>query len=173
MMDGHELMKALLLLRHAKSSWDSSRLDDHDRPLNERGRRDGPRMGAVVRQHGLTPDVIITSDAVRARLTAAAVAKSAGYAGEIVMDPRLYLASPNDIVDVLRTVRGTKTATVMIVGHNPGLEELLARMTGESEDMPTAALAHIVLPIHRWRDLDGGIRGTLVALWRPRLITSV
>jgi phosphohistidine phosphatase len=61
----------------------------------------------------------------------------------------------------------------MIVGHNPGLEELLARMTGESEDMPTAALAHIVLPIDRWRDLDGGIRGTLVALWRPRLITSV
>ena len=165
-------MKTLLLLRHAKSSWDDSRLDDHDRPLNERGRRDGPQMGLVVRQHRLTPDVIVASDAVRARLTAEAVAASAGYVGEIVMDPRLYLASPNDIVDVLRAVRGTKTATVMIVGHNPGLEELLARMTGEREAMPTAALAQIVLPIDRWRDLESSIRGALVALWRPKSITS-
>ena len=66
----------MLLLRHAKSSWDDSRLDDHDRPLNERGRRDGPQMGLVVRQHRLTPDVIMASDAVRAGLTAVPVSRN-------------------------------------------------------------------------------------------------
>jgi phosphohistidine phosphatase len=165
-------MKTLLLLRHAKSSWNDSSLDDHDRPLNERGRRDAPRMGMFVREHRLTPDVIITSDAVRARLTAEAVAEKAGYAGEILMDPRLYLASPADILHVLRTVPGAKAATVMIVGHNPGLEELLARMTGEPEGMPTAALAQITLPIDQWRDLDDSIRGTLVARYKPKSVTD-
>jgi phosphohistidine phosphatase len=129
-------------------------------------------MGVVVRQHRLTPDVIIASDAVRARLTAEAVAEHAGYEREIVTDPRLYLASPNDIIGVLRAVRGPKIATVMIVGHNPGLEELLALMTGEQEEMPTAALAQIVLPIDRWGDLDGSIRGTLVGLWRPKSVRN-
>ena len=68
-------MKTLLVLRHAKSSWNDTALDDHERPLNKRGRRDGPRMGDLVREHRLTPDVIISSDAVRARLTAEAVAE--------------------------------------------------------------------------------------------------
>jgi phosphohistidine phosphatase len=70
-------MKTLLVLRHAKSSWHDPALDDHDRPLNKRGQQDGPRMGELVREHRLTPDVIISSDAVRARLTAEAVAEAA------------------------------------------------------------------------------------------------
>jgi phosphohistidine phosphatase len=165
-------VKTLLLLRHAKSSWDDSTLEDHERPLNKRGRKDAPRMGTLVREHNLTPDLIITSDAVRARLTAEAVAEKAEYAGEIVTDPRLYLAAPDDIVSVLRTVPGTTAGKVMIVGHNPGLEELLARMTGEPEGMPTAALAQIELPIDRWLDLDESVRGTLVAHYRPKSVTD-
>lgn len=164
-------MKTLLVLRHAKSSRDDPALDDHERPLNERGRRDGPRVGQLVRQHRLTPDLIISSDAVRARRTAEAVAEAAQYAGEILLDPSLYLASPADIVAVLRTVQAPKTGTVMIVGHNPGLEGLVAQLTGEEQDLPTAALAQIVLPIDRWRDLKMSTRGTLVALWRPRDLT--
>jgi phosphohistidine phosphatase len=160
-------MKTLLVLRHAKSSWSDLALDDHERPLNTRGRRDAPRMGERVREHRLTPDVIISSDAVRARLTAEAVAKTAHYAEEILLDPRLYAASPADIVAVLRTVRDTNAGTVMIVGHNPGLEALVAQLTGEQQDLPTAALAQISLPIDRWRDLKGSTRGTLVALLRP------
>ena len=62
-------MKTLLVLRHAKSRWSDPELDDHERPLNARGRRDGPRMGQLVREHGLIPDIVISSDAVRARLT--------------------------------------------------------------------------------------------------------
>ena len=164
-------MKTLLVLRHAKSSWSHTALDDHERPLNKRGRRDGPRMGELVREHRLTPDVVMCSDAVRARLTAEAVAEAARYAGEILLDPLLYLASPPGILAVLRTVRETQAGTVMIVGHNPGLEELVAQLTGEQQDLPTAALAQIGLPIDRWRDVKVSTRGTLLGLWRPKELT--
>jgi phosphohistidine phosphatase len=120
-------MKTLLVLRHAKSSWNDPARDDHERPLNKRGRRDGPRMGELVREYGLLPDLVISSDAVRARLTAEAMAEAARYAGEVLLDQHLYLASPAEILSRLRAVRES-AGTVMIVGHNPGLEELnLAR----------------------------------------------
>ena len=160
-------MKTLLVLRHAKSSWDDPALDDHERPLNTRGRRDGPRMGELVRQYGLIPELVISSDAVRARLTAEAVAEAARYAGEILLDPRLYMAGPADILSLLPRVR-ENAETVMIVGHNPGLEELVAQLTGEQHDVPTAALAQIVLPIDQWRDLKLSTRGTLLGYWRPK-----
>jgi phosphohistidine phosphatase len=163
-------MKTLLVLRHAKSSWNDPRLDDHERPLNERGRRDGPRMGKLVREFGLIPDIVISSDAVRAQLTAEAVAEAARYAGEILLDPHLYLASPADILSLLRTV-GENVETLMIIGHNPGLEELVGQLTGEQHDLPTAALAHIVLEIDQWRDLTRSTRGTLVGHWRPKELT--
>jgi phosphohistidine phosphatase len=163
-------MKTLLVLRHAKSSWSDPALDDHERPLNKRGRRDGPRMGQLVREYGLIPDVVISSDAVRARLTAEAVVEAARYAGQILLDPHLYMASAGDILSRLRAVR-EKAETVMIVGHNPGLEELVAQLTGERQDLPTAALAQIVLPIHRWRDLTLSTRGTLLGHWRPKELT--
>ena len=160
-------MKTLLVLRHAKSSWSDPALDDHERPLNTRGRRDGLRMRALVREYGLIPDVVISSDAVRARLTAEAVVEAARYAGEILLDQRLYMAGPADILSLLRTM-GKKAETVMIVGHNPGLEELVAQLTGEWQDLPTAALAQIVLPIDQWRDLTLSTRGTLLGHWRPK-----
>ena len=156
-------MKTLLVLRHAKSSWNDPALDDHERPLTKRGQRDAPRMGELVREYRLTPDAIISSDAVRARLTAKAVAEAARYAGEILLDGRLYIASPAGMLAVLRTVR-ENAGTVMIVGHNPGLEELVGQLTGEQQDLPTAGLAQIVLPIDRWRDLKVSTHGTLLGL---------
>jgi phosphohistidine phosphatase len=163
-------MKTLLVLRHAKSSWNDPALDDHERPLNKRGRRDAPRMGELVREYGLIPDVVISSDAVRARLTAEAVAEAARYAGEILLAPQLYMAGPADILSLLPTVR-KNAGTVMIVGHNPGLEKLVEQLTGERQDLPTAALAQISLRIDRWRDLKPSTRGTLVGLWRPEELT--
>jgi phosphohistidine phosphatase len=163
-------MKTLLVLRHAKSSWDDPALGDHERPLNKRGRRDAPRMGELVREYGLIPDVVISSDAVRARRTAEAVAEAARYAGEILLDPRLYLAWPDDILSLLQRVR-EKAETVMIVGHNPGLEKLVEQLTGEWQDLPTAALAQIGLPLDQWRDLKLSTRGRLVGLWRPEELT--
>jgi phosphohistidine phosphatase len=161
-------MKTLLVLRHAKSSWTDRARADHDRPLNDRGQRDAPRIGALIREQRLAPDVIISSDAVRARMTAEAVAEAAGYTGAIRLDPRLYLAAPDDILALLREAPAPDAPTVLIVGHNPGLEALVAQLTGAPEDMPTAALAQIVLPIDRWRDLDASIRGTLLGIWRPK-----
>jgi phosphohistidine phosphatase len=161
-------VKTLLLLRHAKSSWDDSSLDDHERPLNSRGERDAPRMGRLARKEGLSIELIISSDALRARLTAQAMADATGYRGQILLDPRLYHASAADILAVLRSAVEDNVATVMIVGHNPGLEDLVARLTGEPEGLPTAALAQIALPIDRWPDLTASTRGTLVELWRPK-----
>jgi phosphohistidine phosphatase len=161
-------MKTLLVLRHAKSSWNEPGVEDHERSLNARGRRDARRMGDLVREQGLIPDVIISSDALRARLTAEAVAEAARYPGEIVFDHRLYLASPADIVAVLRTVPETNAETVMIVGHNPGFEQLVAQLTREQQDFPTAAVAQIALPIDRWDDVEASTRGALVELWRPK-----
>ena len=82
----------------------------------------------------------------------------------------LYLASPADIFSLLRTVH-EKAETVMIVGHNPGLEELVEQLTGEQQDLPTAALAQIVLPIDQWRDLKVSTRGALMGHWRPKELT--
>jgi phosphohistidine phosphatase len=124
-------------------------------------------MGKLVRKYGLMPDVVISSEAVRARLTAEAVVQSARYSGEILLDQQLYMASPADILSLLRTVRENAEA-VMIVGHNPGLEELVTQLTGEQQDLPTAALAQIALPIDRWRDLKRSTRGTLLGHWRPK-----
>ena len=87
---------------------------------------------------------------------------------EILRDPHLYMASPAGILSVLRTVRETKARTVMIVGHNPGLEELVAQLTGNQLDLPTAALAQIVLPIDEWRDLKLSTHGKHFGLWRPK-----
>src|SRR5215470_18877532 len=126
-------MKTLLVLRHAKSSWNDPALHDHERPLNKRGQRDAPRMGELVREYGLIPDVVISSDAVRARLTAEAVAETARYAGQILLDPHLYMACAADILSLLPTVR-ENADRVMIVGHNPGLEKLVEQLTGERQD---------------------------------------
>jgi len=160
-------VKTLLVLRHAKSSWDDPSLDDHERPLNARGERDAPRMGRLLRKQRLSVELIISSDALRARLTAQAVADAIGYRGQILLDARLYHASVTDILAVLRSAVEHVT-TALIVGHNPGLEDLVARLTGEPEGLPTAALAQIALPIDRWRDLTTSTRGRLVGLWRPK-----
>lgn len=160
----------MLVLRHAKSSWDDSSISDHERPLNARGRRDAPRIGDLIRDEAVIPDLILTSDAVRAHTTALAVAAAAEYTGDIRVDPMLYLAGPEDILAVLQSLPDGDAGTVMIVGHNPGLEDLIERLTGAREEMPTAALARLALPIDLWTDLDDSQQATLVNIWRPHEI---
>lgn len=160
-------MKRLLILRHAKSSWADASQDDWQRPLNERGRLDAPRVGEWLRERSVLPDVIITSDAVRARTTAAAVAQAAGYSREIVSDPSLYLATPEDLLAVLNTVRD-EVETVLVVGHNPGLEGLVRLLTGEYHGLSTTAFVELEVPIDRWRELDDTIAASIVQTWQPR-----
>lgn len=165
-------MKRLLILRHAKSSWSDSSLPDWQRPLNERGLRDAPRAGDWLRDRSLVPDVIITSDAVRARATAELVAKAAGYALEILVEPLLYHAKPGDVVAVLNGVQD-QAAAVLIVGHNPGLEDFVQQLTGEHHGLPTAALVHITMAIDRWSELDRATAASIVDAWQPKMIASV
>jgi phosphohistidine phosphatase len=166
------LVKTLLLLRHAKSSWNDSSIEDRDRPLNARGRGDAPRMGDVLRDESLVPDVIISSDAVRAETTAVAVAEAAGFLRDIAIDPRLYLAGPDDLLAVVRARSGRDARIVMIVAHNPGLEDLIAQLTGERHDLPTATLVQLAVPIDTWDALDSSTRATLVNIWRPEDLSA-
>jgi len=160
-------MKTLLVLRHAKSSWRESELADHDRPLNKRGKRDAPRMGELMRVEGLLPDLILTSSARRAHRTAELVAEASGYDGEVQVSRDLYAAGPEEFVEALAGLMPVLD-TVLVVGHNPGVEELLEMLTDEAPAMPTAALAQVELDIEGWADLEGEVTGRLVNLWLPR-----
>ena len=160
-------VKRLLILRHAKSSWSDTSLDDWQRPLNERGRRDAPRVGDLLRDRSLVPDLIITSDAVRARTTAQAVAKAAGYTRDLVVEPSLYHATPDEVIAVLNGVPDT-ARSVMIVGHNPGLEGVVERLTGEYHGLTTAALVQLAVPIESWSELDDATGATVVDAWQPK-----
>jgi phosphohistidine phosphatase len=159
-------MKTLLILRHAKSSWAGSN-PDHQRPLNSRGRRDAPRIGRLLREEDLVPDLILTSTAARALETAELVADASGFGGPLEKLRAFYHAPAEIFLETLRSLSGD-FERVMIVAHNPGLEELLAELTGEDELLPTAALAHVALPISSWRHLRAGETAELVNLWRPR-----
>lgn len=160
-------MKTLLILRHAKSSWKEAGLSDHDRPLNARGKHDAPRMGKLIAEKGLVPDLILSSTAKRARKTAKKVAAQCGYDADIRQIPDLYLASPQAI---LKAIRGVPDGCrrVMVVGHNPGLEEFLEVLTERAERLPTAALAEVDVPIEKWCQLDDRTRGDLRNYWLPR-----
>ncbi|HKQ53525.1 MAG TPA: histidine phosphatase family protein [Pyrinomonadaceae bacterium] len=149
-------MKRLLLLRHAKSSWDDARLADFDRPLNGRGRKAAPLMGDFMRERGLWPDLIISSPAQRARETIALVLEAAGFETELRYDERIYEATAGRLVEVIEGVEDDRQE-VMLVGHNPGFENLLAHLTGESRRVPTAALARIRLDAEKW--MEAGSRG--------------
>jgi len=160
-------MKTLLILRHAKSSWKDEELDDHERPLNKRGLNDAPRMGEVMKEHDLVPELILSSSAVRARLTAQLVAEHCGYEGEIGGGRELYSFASGDYLDALEKV-DDGYARVMVVGHNPGLEELAEWLTGVYTSLPTATLAVLRLDINHWSELEEGGVGELVQVFRPR-----
>ena len=161
-------MKTLLGLRHAKSSWKDPAVTDHDRPLNSRGKRDAPRIGKIIAAEEVRPDIILSSTAKRARRTAEDVSDAVGLSGKaVVLDSRLYLAEPAEIVDVVRNA-GSDARCVLVVGHNPGLEVLVMRLTGHAEPLPTAAVAAVGLPMDSWRSLELKAMGQLEQVWRPR-----
>jgi phosphohistidine phosphatase len=160
-------MKTLLILRHAKSSWDDLSQDDHERPLNSRGRKDAPRIGELLKKQDLLPDLILSSTAARARATAELAADEAGYSGEIRFSHSLYASGPQAFLSALASL-AQEYSCVMIVGHNPGLEELIYTLTGEVHPLPTAALAQVELPIQDWEELNAAPQGRLVKLWKPK-----
>ena len=163
-------MKSVLVLRHAKSSWKHPDLTDHERPLNKRGKRDAPSIGRLLKREHLVPDIIISSTAIRARATAEAVAKASGYKGDITFNGSLYAAGPQAYIDALHD-SSDEYVRVLIIGHNPGLEELVEILTGEIHLMPTCSLAHVKLRVGKWSEIDNKIKGQVVEKWRPRDLT--
>ena len=160
-------MKTALILRHAKSGWDNMHQPDHERTLTERGRQDAPRMGELLLREQLTPDTIVSSTAQRARETAEAVAVTSQFAGEILYDDNLYLAPPQVYLDLLQAMPDEKQR-VLLIGHNPGLEDLVSRLTGQPTTMPSAALAHVQWDLDSWQDLAQADTATLRDFWIPR-----
>jgi phosphohistidine phosphatase len=164
-------MKTVIVMRHAKSSWDDTSLSDYDRPLNKRGKHDAPRMGKLIFQQDLVPQLIITSSAKRAIKTAVATAESARYDGRIEATRVFYHAGAGTYIEYLNGLADV-FSRVMVVGHNPGIEELIEELTGLWERMPTAAIAAIELRIDQWSELTQNIDGKLINLWIPREIAS-
>lgn len=148
-------MKRLLLLRHAKSSWDDPRLADFDRPLNGRGLKAAPAIGRFLRGQKIKPDLVLSSPAERARQTAALVAEAAQLSAPTRYDERIYEATAARLVEVVSQAEDD-AGEILLVGHNPGFEELLELLTGERPGMPTAALARVALDIEKWNKLREG-----------------
>lgn len=163
-------MKTLLILRHAKSSWKDTALSDHERPLNKRGKRDAPKMGRLLRDKKLVPRLIIGSSAERVRETINYVCEACGYQGEIVYDDTLYLGEPQDYIRCLNAADDIYDR-VMVVGHNPGLEELVELLCAEEYGMPTATLAEVRLPIKSWSELSGSVDGQCLHVWIPKALS--
>lgn len=148
-------MLRLILLRHGKSGWDDPSLDDFDRPLAPRGLRNVPEMGRRLVRRGLTPELILTSTAVRALSTARAVARELGYREDrLVEAPELYLASPAVILAAVRQAPDS-ARTLMVVGHNPGLTAL-ANMLDDVrlDNMPTAGMLCTGFDAPGWADIE-------------------
>jgi len=145
-------MKTLLLLRHAKSSRDDPALRDFDRPLNDRGKEDAKLMGRYVRRKKIFIDVIVSSPAKRARRTSELFLKAADAPTEPVFDERIYEASAHQLLRVVSEIDSAHQ-TVLLVGHNPGFEDLLTSLTDRAARMPTASLACIDLSVDKWQEI--------------------
>ncbi len=165
-------MKTLMLLRHAKSSWKEEGIADHDRPLNKRGKKTAPVMGHLILEKQLVPDLILSSTALRARRTAEAVAEACNYKNSIEHVAELYLASAGELLFQAQSRKdhddSNEIDRLMLVAHNPGMEDLVSRLSGQPEPFPTAAIAVFELGIDSWRALELGVETTLLHRWRPR-----
>ena len=162
-------MKTLTIVRHAKSSWETS-VDDHDRPLNDRGMSAAPRVGSAIAEKGKVPDIIISSTALRAATTAKLIAKEIGIEDSLILyDEQLYLASIRDYEEVIsRLNEEDGTEHVMVVSHNPGSHELCHYLTGDDsiDRFITCAVARIDLDIEFWGQI-GSKTGKLIEFFTP------
>lgn len=156
-------MKTLLLARHAKSDWGFHHLADHDRPLNGRGQRDAPAMAHHLVDEGFGLQRIVSSTATRARSTAEEYGSASGL--EMVEEPALYAASARTILGVAATLPD-EVEVAMLVGHNPGMQDAVAELTGAFVEFPTCAVAECAVDIGSWSELVEGL-GRMLRLHTP------
>jgi phosphohistidine phosphatase len=170
------MTRTLVLLRHAKSSWDDPSLADHDRPLSKRGLKTAAAMGALIKAEKIRPGLVYVSSARRTLETLAGVEQSEAWPRrpEIVVEPELYHATPSQIFTLLQRVRDTERV-IMLIGHNPGLQEFAVQLAGAGEEtlvgelaesFPTGALAEFGID-EPWPKIAAG-SGKLLRLVKPR-----
>jgi phosphohistidine phosphatase len=166
-------MKTLTLLRHAKSGWDNPALRDFDRPLNARGRKAARAMGREMRRLGLGFDQVLASPATRVTETLTELAQGYGGAVDTHFDEGIYLAPVETLLALVRAADDAD-ARLLLVGHNPGMEQLALLLSEASAlrdevaaKYPTAALAEIGFEVPHWREVAPG-EGRLARFIRPR-----
>ncbi len=158
-------MKTLLIMRHAKSDWNADYGADHERPLNDRGVRSARIMGRVLADHGLVPDLIVASTAVRARSTATLANEAGDWRSEMELEPSLYGSGTETAIQV--AAAAPDVARLMLVGHQPTWSMLVTVLTGERVEMKTATVAAIDFQVEGWRDA-ATTQGQIVAVFQPR-----
>jgi phosphohistidine phosphatase len=153
-------VKTLYLIRHGKSSWDDLDLKDFDRPLNERGKKDAPRMAKRLKEKGIYPDIMLSSPAKRALDTCKTMAKVLGFLEEkIKTDKRLYHANEDLLLEVVREIEdlNDKEEVVMIFGHNPGLTDFANALLSEAIDnIPTSGVVGSKIRVESWEETKFG-----------------
>jgi len=166
-------MKTLYVLRHAKSDWGDESLPDFDRPLNHRGRKAAKSIGREMAARGIHPELVISSPAVRAKETVERLLEGFAENLDVTEDRRIYEAGLHTLILIISSV-SDEVERLMIVGHNPGLQDLVVALTEASalheeatEKFPTGALAEIRFDIDQWSDVSPGT-GQLEDLIKPR-----
>ncbi len=161
-------MKTLYIVRHAKSSWKNPSLSDWERPLNNRGSRDAPFMGKRLAEHGINPEIMISSPAARALMTARVVAEQIGYAPSAIhTEKRLYAAGLGDALQVIKQLKDG-LETVMIFGHNPAFTDLVDYITGDSiGNLPTCGICAVTFDLSSWQSVAPGT-GTILFFDYPK-----
>ena len=166
-------MKHLLLCRHAKSSWKDSTLTDIDRPLNKRGRKNGPEMGRRLAHRGVKPDLIVSSSARRALKTARIIAREVGVSGkEVVVMDGVYDSFPSRLMQVIRKL-DNQYDRVLLVGHNPETT-MVANILGDLtiDNVPTCGIVALDFNVTVWQDVCEG-KGVLVFFDYPKKKNSL
>lgn len=167
-LDRESAINNLIVIRHAKSSWDHPGLADHERPLNRRGERDAPLMGSLLKSRGLLPDRIVCSPAIRAYQTARLLADAVGYAvSDIDIRRDIYEQGLAGLMNVIHGL-DSKWRRVFLVGHNPDLTHLVGELAGtEPEHLPTCAVASLDFAVDDWTHVMAG-SGRLAFLDYPK-----
>ena len=146
-------MKRLVICRHAKSDWDDPFLLDRERPLAPRGFRDSPEMALRLKKRGINPDLILTSDALRALQTAQITAEQLGIGAEkVVINKNLYHAGPDALMRQVR-LTGPEVTTLLIFGHNPGMNELIDSLGNPIDNLPTCGQYGVQFEVEKWEEI--------------------
>lgn len=163
------MRRRLILMRHAKSSWKTEALTDHSRPLNARGQRSAPAVGAHLASLGWTPDLVLASDAQRTTSTAELVCEAMGATPRIEYARTLYRGGPRELVAALRGADDA-VQTLLVLGHNPGWEDALTYLCGAEEPLKTADAALLEAEAETWSQLADERQFELITIVRARAV---